>query len=47
MEKIVEASEQELAVCPGIGPQKASWHFCMSDIAFTHVYVELNIFYAL
>lgn len=24
MEKIVEASEQELAVCPGIGPQKAS-----------------------
>jgi len=29
VKKIVEASEEELALCPGLGPQKVSspWHF--------------------
>jgi len=32
VKKIVEASEDELALCPGLGPQKVSlWRFCEED----------------
>lgn len=39
----VEASEEELALCPGLGPQKACQHFHISNVVFSHVHVELNM----
>ena len=34
MKKIVEASEEELALCPGLGPQKVSLCFGLCNYTF-------------
>ena len=46
MKKIVEASEEELALCPGLGPQKVSQvnlQFYVIDEVFLVVFVFYRI----